>query len=114
MVEMTLQVSDKLASKIRGFGAWSSTILELSLAGFKTPVRDISEEIIEFLSKNPAPQTVMNYFITDKAQARLDDLLDLNSEGKTTEADKLELEEWRKFIHITTLLKAQAGKLLKT
>lgn len=114
MVEMTLQVSDSLATRIQNFGAWSATILELSLANFKTSVKDISSETIEFLSANPSPSEVMDYFIADVAQKRLDDLLDLNSEGETTAADKAELEEWSKFNHITILLKAQAGKLLKS
>ncbi len=114
MVEMTLQVSDALATRIQNFGAWSATILELSLAGFKTSVKDVSAETVEFLSANPSPTEVMNYFIPDAAQKRLDDLLDLNSEGETTAADKAELEEWSKLLHITTLLKAQAGKLLKS
>lgn len=114
MVEMTLRVSDALAERIQSFGAWSATIIELSLAGFKTPVRDVSTEVIEFLSANPSPSEVMNYFVSDAAQKRLDDLLDRNSVGETTAADKAELEEWRKYNHITILLKAHAGKLLKS
>lgn len=93
MVEMTLQVSDSLATRIQNFGAWSATILELSLANFKTSVRDVSAETVEFLSANPSPSEVMNYFIAEAEQKRLDDLLDLNSACETTAADKAELEE---------------------
>ena len=114
MVEITMQVSKSLATRIQSFGDWSATIIELSLADFQfQSAKEAATDLISFLSQNPSPQKVFNYFVSDKLQKRLDDLLDLNGEGEISELQKKELNEWMKINHISILLKASAGKLAK-
>lgn len=114
MVEITMQVSESLAREIQSFGDWSSTIVELRLADFQSPsVRGVSAELIAFLSHNPLPKEVSGYFISDKHQKRLGDLLEWNREGEATEKHQRELDEWMKFDHISCMLKIQAAKLGK-
>ena len=114
MVEITMQVSKSLATRIQSFGDWSATIIELSLADFQfQSAKEAATGLISFLSQNPSPQKVFNYFISDKHQKRLDDLLNLNGEGEININERQELDEWMKFDHISTMLKIQAAKLDK-
>lgn len=113
MVEMTLEVSDSLAKQIRSFGVWSPSVLELRLANFKTSVKEVAEQAVKFLLKNPAPQEVLNYYVSDQTHAQLQKLLEINSDGLTNEAQQAELDEWEKFTHIMIMLKAKAAKILK-
>jgi hypothetical protein len=75
--------------------------------------RGASAELIEFLSRKPSPKEVFDYYISDKHQKRLDNLLDLNGEGEITESQERELDEWMKFDHISIMLKIRAAKLSK-
>ncbi len=114
MVELTLQVSKSGATQIQSFGSWASTIIELRLIDFQyKSTKEASTVLIDFLSQNPSPQKVLDYFISTKLQKRLDDLLDMNREGEITENHQKELDEWGKIDHISILMKAKAGKLLK-
>ena len=114
MTEMTIEVRDSLAPQIQSFGGWISTIIELAAANFKMSApQKASAELIDFLSNNPLPSEVMNYFLSETLQKRLEFLLDLNGEGKISEAEEKELDEWERIEHIAIMLKAQAGKQLK-
>ncbi len=114
MVEITMQISESLAREIQSYGDWSSTIVELRLADFQFPsVRGVSAELIDFLSHNPSPKEISDYFISDKHQKRLGDLLEWNREGEAMEKHQKELDEWEKFEHISILMKTKARKLLK-
>jgi hypothetical protein len=104
---------DALAMRIHSVGVWLPTIIELSMVGFKTSVAAAAADVIHFLSQNPSPQQVLDYYISDDHQARVSHLLELNAEGKATEVEQQELDEWGKFNHLTLLLKAQAGKQMR-
>ncbi len=114
MVEITMQVSESFARSIKSLGDWSATIIELRMADFSFPsTRGASGELVKFLSRNPSPKKVFEYFIADKHQKRLDDLLDLNSEGEISESQERELDEWMKLDHISIMMKGKAAKLIK-
>jgi hypothetical protein len=111
MTEITITLPDKLAAQIGGANLWLSTIIELSMIGFRSPsTARASAEVINFLSKNPLPQNVLDYFLSDELQARLDYLLDLNGEGEINQTEREELKEWRKFNHIIAMLKINVAK----
>ena len=114
MTEITITLPDKLAAQIGGANLWLPTMIELSMVGFRSPsTAQASAEVIKFLSNNPLPQDVLDYFISDELQERLDYLLDLNGEGEIDEEQRQELKEWRKFNHIATMLKIKAVKQTK-
>ena len=114
MTEITLELPNSLADKIKPLGVWMPTIIELSLVGFRYPMTaGASSDLIRFLSRNPTPQEVLNYNISDELQERVGYLLDLNREDEISEQERQELDEWMKFDHIAILLSAQAGKLVK-
>jgi hypothetical protein len=113
MTEITLNVPDKFASQFQAASLWFPTIFELNIVGFKTPVAAASAEVIQFLMRNPSPQEVLDYYISDEWQERISNLLDMNREGEAGEQEQAELDEWMKFDHISIMLKTQAAKLIQ-
>ena len=109
MIQMTMQVSDDLARRIEPIGSWLPTIIELSLVGFKTVAIATATEVIQFLAQNPTPQQVIDYHISEQAQARLQRLLILNESGILSEDEQLELDELERLEHVVVMLKAQVA-----
>jgi hypothetical protein len=109
MVQMTMQVSEELAERLRPLGAWLPTVLELSLVGFKTVAAATATEVIEFLSQDPTPQDILDYHVSERAQTRLQRLLTLNAAGMLGETEQLELDELQRIEHIVIILKAQVA-----
>jgi len=112
MVEMTVQVPDGLAQRLRPLSPWLPTLLELSLAGFKTPAVQTVAEIIAFLSGGPSPVGVAAWKVSEKAQQRLRRLLALNESGLLSLEEQTELDEIEQIEHIMILLEAQAHEQL--
>jgi len=114
MTEITMQMPDALAARIGASGAWFPTIIELGMTNFRNlKPMEAKAELVEFLSESPTPQQVLDYYISDKNQKRLDYLLDLNGESEINERQREELSEWTRLNHISILLKTRAAKLLK-
>jgi hypothetical protein len=110
MVQMTMQVPDELAKRIQPMSSWLPSIIELSLIGFKTLATATAAEMIEFLSKNPSPQEVLAYHVSDAAQKRLQRLLALNESGLLSEAEQQELDELQQLEHVIVMLKARIAE----
>jgi hypothetical protein len=113
MTQMTLEVSDELAARIRPLGAWLGVLLELGLTGFKTLAAATAAEVIEFLSANPSDRQVLAYQASERAQERLRRLLTLNEAGMLGEGEQRELDELQKIEHLVVLLKARAEERLQ-
>src|SRR5712691_1717511 len=107
MVQMTVQVSEELAERLRPIGPWLPAVLELSLVGFKTVAAATATEAIQFLSQDPTPREVLAYHVSERAQARLQRLLALNTAGMLGEDEQLELDELQRIEHVLIMLKAQ-------
>jgi hypothetical protein len=110
MVEMTMQVTDNLAQRLQPMRPWLSTVLELSLVGFKTPAVRTATEVIAFLATGPSANEVIKYQVSERAQNRLRRLLVLNEAGALSLEEQVELDEIEHIEHIMILLKAQAQK----
>jgi hypothetical protein len=108
MVEITMQIPDRLAQDLQPMYPWLSTVLELSLVRLKTPAVQTASEIIDFLATGPSPSEVLTYYVSDSAQERLQRLLALNEAGLVSTEEQAELDELEKIEHIMILLKAQA------
>ncbi|GAB4452470.1 MAG: hypothetical protein Fur0044_47580 [Anaerolineae bacterium] len=108
MVQITMQITDRLAQRLQPLYDWLPTILELSLVGFKTPAVQTASEIIEFLATSPSPSEVLDYHVSERAQARLQRLLAINAAGLASAEEQAELDEMGQIEHIVIMLKAQA------
>ena len=110
MVQMIMQVSEELAERLRPLGAWLPTVLEISLIGFQTVAAATATEVIQFLSQDPTPTDILHYYVSERAQMRLQHLLTLNAAGMLGEAEQLELDELQRIEHIIIMLKAQVAR----
>jgi hypothetical protein len=107
-----MQVSEELAERLRPIGSWLPTVLELSLVGFQTVAAATATEVVQFLSQEPTPKEILDYHVSERAQARLQRLLALNAAGLLGEAEQAELDELQHIEHIVIMLKARiAGQL---
>lgn len=114
MVELTLQIPNNLAARIQSFGVWTPTVIEISLLNCTTKASLTAQEVIKFLEKNPLPEEVLNFKVSEKSQNRLRNLLKKNSERPLSKQETNELEELGKIENIFTRLKLQIAKDLKT
>lgn len=113
MEQLTLEVNDELAARIRPIRFWLPYIVELSLIGFKTLATRTSTEVIQFLSNDPTPDELIKYHISESSQERMQRLLALNKAGMLSESENLELDELQKIEHFVILLKTRVIKKLK-
>jgi hypothetical protein len=109
MIQMTMEVPDKLAKRIQPMSPWLPTIIELSLIGFKTLATQTASEVIEFLSQNPSPQDVLNYHVSERGQERVEQLLRLNKESALSQMEELELDELQQIEHVIIMLKSRVA-----
>jgi hypothetical protein len=112
MIEVTMNVPDTLAPKLRRLNQWLPLTLELLLAGFKTPTAQTVTEVVEFLSKGPTPKQVAAYKVSARAQNNLRRLLALNESGLLSEDEQHELDEIELLEHFLVMLKTQAQEQL--
>lgn len=110
MIQMTVQVPEELAKRLQPIQVWLPAILELSLVGFKTLATETATEIIQLFAANPTPQEVLDYHVSERAQARLRRLLALNSAGLLGEEEQQELDELQKIEHTIIKLKTQLAQ----
>lgn len=113
MVQITMQVPEELANKIQPIQSWLPAIIQISLVGCKTLATATATEVIQFLSTNPTPQQVLDYHVSERAQARLRRLLVLNAAGILGKAGQRELDELEQIEHTMIMLKAQLAKQLQ-
>lgn len=78
------------------------------------PVRTIFDVVTDFLETEPSPQEVVDFFLPDDLQTRLDELLDKNGEGQLTHAEQEELTEFLNVDEMFSLLKTKMKLKLKT
>ena len=107
MVSVTVQLPDTLAEQFIPAQQWGAPLMEIGLARLKTPTSITASEIIDFLLRNPTPQEVLAYHVSERAQSRLQRLLALNEAGLLGEAEQNELDELETLEHIIISLKAQ-------
>jgi hypothetical protein len=113
MATITLEVPDELAQRLEGVGGRLPALLTyaLDLAGF--PGTLVSgqpsmawNEVLEFLGKSPEPSEILDFKLSDMAQDRVEELLELNSMGTLTPQEADELDTFVQIDHLFIMLKA--------
>lgn len=72
-----------------------------------TPTRTIFDEITDFLATEPSPQQILDYYLSDALQIRLDELLDKNREDEITPIEREELEQFLSANQLMSMLKSK-------
>ena len=77
------------------------------------PTRMVFDVITDFLATEPSPQEIIDFYMPDDLQARLDELLDKNGEGEITFSEREELERFLNANQMFSLLKTKMKLKLK-
>jgi len=78
-----------------------------------TPTRTVFDVITDFLATEPSPQEIIDYYMPEDLQARLDALLDKNGEGEITPSEREELERFLNANQMFSMLKTKMRLKLK-
>lgn len=71
------------------------------------PTRTVFDVVTDFLATEPSPQEIIDYFLPNDLQERLDHLLDKNGEGLLTYLEHEQLKEFLIADEILSLLKTK-------
>lgn len=73
----------------------------------KTPVRNVLDEVTDFLATAPTDEQLLSYRFSDDLQQRLHHLLDLNGEGELNDREMRELEDYQRANRMMASLKVR-------
>lgn len=123
MAELTIQISDELAQRLKPLQnrlpelLWQLLdVVNLQTTSepiVKTGVVDIPavyQEVIDFLIKRPTPEEIIVFKVSPKAQTRLEVLLAKNRSATISPMELAELDVYEQLEHLMILLKARALK----
>jgi hypothetical protein len=127
MAELTIEVSDTLARRLRPFSdrlpellAQVVTSLDPPAAKTRTqqpqvysPENHAYAEVLDFLLTRPTPREIVAFKVSAAAQRRLRTLLNKNREEGLTEAESGELDLYEQLDQVMALLKVKAFRVLK-
>jgi len=77
------------------------------------PTRTVFDVITDFLATEPSPQEIIDYYMPEDLQARLDELLDKNGEGEIKPSEREELERFLNANQMFSMLKTKMRLKLK-
>ena len=105
MATVTIEVPDELSELIEQAGERLPELLARSLKEPALPTH-IYRYVLNFLASRPTPEQLVAFGPTDEMQERLKMLLERESSGELTQAEKAELEEYERLEHLMVLIKA--------
>jgi len=114
MVELTVQIPNDLAVRLRPVQDRLTEIIELGLREIAPARYGLYNEVIEFLADGPPPQAIVAFRPSAEAQKRVLELLDKNRAGALTPDEQTELDQYERLDYLMALVKARARWRLTT
>ncbi|WP_013325763.1 hypothetical protein [Gloeothece verrucosa] len=115
MAELTIQISDELASRLEPLRErlpqLLAQLLETTDRSAEVTVTDTSSvyaEVLDFLLHSPTKSEIIAFKVSPQAQERLRTLLEKNRESALTPLETAELDTYQQLEHLMILLKAHA------
>ena len=68
----------------------------------------VYEEVYRFLVSSPSPEQIIAFRASDEVQSRVRHLLAANQDGKLSEDERIELDEFQHINHFVSMLKIYA------
>lgn len=112
MVKVEIQVPESLAEQLSAVRDRLPEVLAHGLDELSPIPNEVYRYILEFLASNPEPKTLMEFEPTPEMQARVQELLEKDRDGRLTLAESAELDEYMRINHLVTMLKARALSFL--
>ena len=75
------------------------------------PAPPMLDEFLSFVLERPTAEQILAYKVSPEVQARINDLVERNSAGSITTAERQELNELVEFDRMMSLLKVKACRL---
>lgn len=115
-MELTLRVSEDLASRLRPVEDRLPQILELGLREFHAapPRFEGLADVLETLARLPAPQEVLALRPSAAFQERISTLLDRLRSGELSADEECDWEQYKYVEHLVRIAKAKAALKLKS
>ena len=127
MAELTIQVPDELAERLQPLQNRLPELLKQLLDSMSASRRTemlpnfpntsasppVYVEVLDFLISRPTPAEIAAFKVSEKAQARLREVLDKNREAKLNETEVAELDLYEQLDRLMTLLKSKAYSELR-
>jgi hypothetical protein len=110
-VELTLTISEDLASRLRPVEDRLPQILELGLRELHAtpPTFAGLSDVLETLAHLPTPEEVLALRPVPALQDRIEALLDKNRAGGLSEDERLEWQQYQYVEHLVRIAKARAA-----
>jgi hypothetical protein len=115
-VELTLNVSEELASRLRPVEDRLAQILELGLREWQAapPQFEGLGDVLEILARLPPPREVLALRPSPALQERISTLLDKLHKGGLSADDERDWQKYQYIEHLVRIAKAKAALQLKS
>ena len=113
MVQMTIDVPEALAERLAAVHDRLPEVLAHGLEALSPLPNEVYRALLDFLTRHPAPEAVLNFHPTPQMQERLSTLLAKNRAGQLTPAEMAELDEYERINRFMRKFKIQALRALQ-
>ena len=112
MVQITFDIPDELAQRLREFQSQLPQVLELGLQEFQSQQRQPNfldeQDTISLLASQPTPEQILAIRPSPELQARVSELLAQSKSGILSTKAEAELERYLTLEHLVRLAKTHA------
>ena len=115
-MELTVQVSEELASRLRPVQDQLPQILELGLREWHAapPQFEGLGDVLETLARLPPPQEVLALRPSPALQERISTLVDKQRQGRLSADEERDWQKYQYIEHLVRIAKAKAALQLKS
>jgi hypothetical protein len=112
MAQLTIEIPDALLPELEQVRSKLPMLLTQWITASRVVQPEVqqtaSQEVLSFLMRQPMPQDILSFKVSDVAQGRLKLLLDRNREGGLSEDESLELNGYEQLDQLMQMLKVRA------
>lgn len=112
MAQLTIEIPDALLPELEQVRSQLPMLLTQWITASRVVQSEVqqtaSQEVLSFLMRQPMPQDILSFKVSDVAQGRLKLLLDRNREGELSEDESLELDGYEQLDQLMQMLKVSA------
>jgi hypothetical protein len=113
MVQMTIEVPEALAERLAAVHDRLPEVLAHGLDALSPLPNEVYRALLDFLTRHPSPEAVLNVHPTPQMQERICVLLAKHRAGQLTAAEAAELDEYERINRFVRKFKIRALQALK-
>ncbi len=117
MAQLTIEIPDALLPELEQVRSQLPMLLTQWIKASRVVQPEVqqtaSQEVLSFLMRQPMPQDILSFKVSDVAQLRLKLLLDRNRENELSEDESLELNGYEQLDQLMQMLKIRAYSVMQ-